>query len=94
LDNPAGQEGGVLPSTAEAMAALKNIKVQLIDRGEVIQLFAKPRGDGLDSILGNLEQMVFGEPTYPTIESKAAHLLSFMVKNAAALFFVCVFFTP
>ncbi|MBF0657875.1 virulence protein RhuM/Fic/DOC family protein [Psychrobacter sp. NG25] len=81
LDNPAGQDGGVLPSTAEAMAALTNLKSQLMDRGEATELFAKPRGDGLDSVLGNLQQTVFGEPAYPTIESKAAHLLYFMVKN-------------
>ncbi|MGE6245965.1 RhuM family protein [Psychrobacter proteolyticus] len=81
LDSPAGQEGGILPSTAEAMAALTDLKTQLIDRGEATELFAKPRGDGLDSVLGNLQQTVFGEPAYPTIESKAAHLLYFMVKN-------------
>lgn len=81
LDSPAGQDGGVLPSTAEAMAALTDLKAQLIDRGEATELFAKPRGDGLDSVLGNLQQTVFGEPAYPTIESKAAHLLYFMVKN-------------
>ena len=81
LDDPAGQEGGILPSPTEAMAALTDLKAQLIDRGEATELFAKPRGDGLDSVLGNLEQTVFGEPAYPTIESKAAHLLYFMVKN-------------
>lgn len=81
LDDPSGQEGGVLPSPAEAMAALNNLKSQLIERGEATELFAKPRGDGLGSVLGNLEQTVFGEPAYPTIESKAAHLLYFMVKN-------------
>ena len=81
LDSPAGQDGGILPSTAEAMAALTDLKAQLIDRGEATELFAKPRGDGLDSVLGNLQQTVFGEPAYPTIESKAAHLLYFMVKN-------------
>ncbi len=81
LDDPAGQDGGVLPSTVEAMAALNTLKAQLIARGEATELFAKPRGDGLDSVLGNLEQTVFGEPAYPTIESKAAHLLYFMVKN-------------
>ena len=32
-------------------------------------------------LFGNLEQTVFGEPAYPTIESKAAHLLYFVVKN-------------
>ena len=81
LDNPAGEDGGILPSPTEAMAALTDLKAQLIDRGEATELFAKPRGDGLDSVLGNLEQTVFGEPAYPTIESKAAHLLYFMVKN-------------
>jgi prophage maintenance system killer protein len=81
LDDPAGQVGGVLPSTADAMAALNQLKAQLMERGEATDLFAKPRGDGLDSILGNLEQTVFGEPAYPTIESKAAHLLYFVVKN-------------
>lgn len=81
LGAPVGQAGGVLPSTAEAMTALTHLKTQLIARGEATALFAKPRGDGLDSILGTLEQTVFGEPAYPTIESKAAHLLYFMVKN-------------
>lgn len=45
------------------------------------QLFATPRADGLSSIFSILEQSVFGEPAYPTIESKAAHLLYFVVKN-------------
>jgi len=32
--------------------------------------------------LGNLEQTVFAEPAYPTIESKASHLLHFaVIKN-------------
>ena len=50
-------------------------------RGEATDLFARERGDGLDALLGNLEQSVFGEPAYPSIESKAAHLLYFIVKN-------------
>lgn len=32
-------------------------------------------------MLGNLDQSVFGEPAYPAIESKAAHLLYFVIKN-------------
>lgn len=81
LDDPSGQEGGVLPNSTDAMQSLNDLKAQLMDRGEATDLFAKPRGDGLDSIFGNLDQSVFGEPAYPTIESKAAHLLYFMVKN-------------
>jgi prophage maintenance system killer protein len=81
LDEPKGQTGGDLVSPELAMNSLNELKQQLIERGEATDLFAKPRGDGLASLLGNLEQSVFGEPAYPTIESKAAHLLYFVVKN-------------
>lgn len=81
LDEPQGQTGGVLPTETEAKSALANLKISLMQRGEATELFAKERSDGLSSILGNLEQTVFGEPAYPSIESKAAHLLYFMVKN-------------
>ncbi len=81
LVNPKGQTGGVLATPEDAMQSLNELKAQLMARGEATELFAKPRGDGLASLLGNLEQSVFGEPAYPTIESKAAHLLYFMVKN-------------
>ena len=60
---------------------LGELKRQLVARGEATELFATPRTDGLTGIFGNLEQSVFGEPAYPTVESKAAHLLYFVVKN-------------
>jgi hypothetical protein len=81
LNEPAGQAGGNLPSDQQASEALAQLKQNLIARGEATELFAKPRGDGLSALLGNLNQSVFGEAAYPTIESKAAHLLYFMVKN-------------
>jgi len=81
LNEPQGQAGGVLPTEMEAKQALSDLKVSLIQRGEATDLFAKERSDGLSSILCNLNQSVFGEPAYPSIESKAAHLLYFLVKN-------------
>ena len=81
LIEPQGQAGGMLPTETEAKQALSNLKTSLIQRGEATELFAKERSDGLGSILGNLDQSVFGEPAYPSIESKAAHLLYFLVKN-------------
>lgn len=81
LDEPNVEEGGILPTPNEAMALLNELKAQLMAKGEATALFANPRGDGLASVLGNLQQTVFGEPAYPSIESKAAHLLYFMVKN-------------
>ena len=81
LDEPSGQAGGNLPSATDAMSSLVQLKQSLIERGEATELFANPRDDGLAGIFGNLDQTVFGEPAYPSIESKAAHLLYFVVKN-------------
>lgn len=81
LEEPAGQSGGTLPTPEAAMASLGQLKQQLIERGEASPLFAQVREVGLESIFGNLDQTVFGEPAYPTVESKAAHLLYFVVKN-------------
>lgn len=81
LAEPAGQPGGRLPAEPEATASLQALKKSLMARGEASDLFAQPRGDGLAALLGNLDQSVFGEPAYPTVESKAAHLLYFVVKN-------------
>ena len=81
LSEPKAQAGGTLPTVGEALAALAQFKQQLIARGEATELFARERDGGLEALLGNLEQTVFGEPAYPSIESKAAHLLYFVVKN-------------
>ena len=81
LEEPAGQSGGVLPSPEVAMEAIQELKRQLVTRGEATELFAQVRETGLAGIFGNLDQSVFGEPAYPTVESKAAHLLYFVVKN-------------
>ncbi|MFN3714543.1 MAG: RhuM family protein [Alcanivoracaceae bacterium] len=81
LTDPEAQPGGTLPSLAEARAALDNLKAELIGRQEATDLFARDRGEGLASLLGNLDQTIFGEPAYPSVEAKAAHLLYFVVKN-------------
>ena len=82
LEEPKGKKGGVLPRLEDAEKGLCDLKKQLMERGEATELFANLRSkDGLAAIFGNLEQTVFGEPAYPTVESKAAHLLYFVVKN-------------
>lgn len=62
-------------------AAVARLKADLFARGEATELFGREPKDGLAALLGNLDQSVFGDPAYPTIESKAAHLLYFVVKN-------------
>ncbi len=81
LSEPPSETGGTLQSEKEARAALAGLKKELMTRGEATELFAQERKDGLASLLGNLEQTVFGKPAYPTVESKAAHLLYFVIKN-------------
>ncbi|OIQ77331.1 toxin Doc [mine drainage metagenome] len=97
LSEPPSHPGGVLPSLQQAREHIATLKRDLRSRGDASDLFAQERGDGLAAILGNLEQTVFGEDAYPDIESKAAHLLYFVVKNhpfadgnkrSAALLFV------
>jgi prophage maintenance system killer protein len=81
LTDPKGHSGGSLPSLDEALAGIAQLKTDLMAKGQASDLFGRVREDGLASILGNLEQTVFGEPAYPTLESRAAHLLYFIVKN-------------
>ncbi|HNB90156.1 MAG TPA: virulence protein RhuM/Fic/DOC family protein [Plasticicumulans sp.] len=81
LTEPATQAGGCLPTPAEARTALAELKAGLQARGEAGELFARERGNGLEALLGNLDQTAFGEPVYASVESKAAHLLYFVIKN-------------
>ncbi len=81
LTDPNGTTGGVIPSLNEVRQSIAGLKADLMSRGEASDLFGLERGDALAAILGNLDQSVFGEPAYPTIERKAAHLLYFVIKN-------------
>ncbi|MFA5663665.1 RhuM family protein [Castellaniella sp.] len=81
LTQPPGSPGGALPSTDEARSGIARLKADLMARDEATALFGNEREGGLSAILGNLDQTVFGEPAYPTAESKAAHLLYFIIKN-------------
>ena len=77
------------------------VKITADGKGEASDLFGRERDNGLSAILGNLDQSVFGEPAYPSIEAKAAHLLYFVVKNhpfsdgnkRSGAFFICRFLT-
>jgi prophage maintenance system killer protein len=81
LVEPQGIAGGTLPTASIARVAIQRLKQDLVARGEATDLFGREREEGLASLLGNLDQTAFGEPAYPTIESKAAHLLYFVIKN-------------
>jgi prophage maintenance system killer protein len=97
LTDPIGTKGGLIPTIQEVRKSIETLKKDLVKKGEASDLFGRERGDGLEAILGNLKQTVFGEEAYPTLEKKAAHLLYFIIKNhpltdgnkrSAALLFV------
>jgi len=81
LTEPKTKAGGKLASLKEIRKSLAQLKSDLIAKKEATELFAKERQDALEGLLGNLEQTVFGKPAYPSLESKAAHLLYFVIKN-------------
>jgi len=81
LTEPVQVPGGALPPLDEARALVTGLKADLMTRGEATSLFAQERDDAFAALLGNLDQTVFGEPAYPSVEAKAAHLLYFVIKN-------------
>jgi len=64
-----------------ARSTIRMLRDDMVARGEDPGLFGQERGEGLESILLNIEQTWDGEPLYPTVESRAAHLLYFVVKD-------------
>ena len=81
LAEPPTQSGGTLPTPDEARRELSRLKADLSARGEATDMFACEREDAFAALLGNLDQTVFGDPAYPSVEAKAAHLLYFVIKN-------------
>jgi len=58
------------------------LKQQLIAQKQTTELFAQEKEAGVfEGIFGNIMQTAFGKDVYPSIESKAAHLLYFVIKN-------------
>ncbi|HEY5998319.1 MAG TPA: virulence protein RhuM/Fic/DOC family protein [bacterium] len=64
-----------------ARAAITGLRVPLAARGEATGLFGQERAEGLGAILAAIEQTFGGEPLYPTVQARAAHLLYFVIKD-------------
>jgi prophage maintenance system killer protein len=66
----------------ELVDSLTVLKRELLKKGEATENFAQPRtAQSLEGIVGNVMQSFGGQAVYPTVESKAAHLLYFIIKN-------------
>lgn len=58
------------------------LRDDLIAKDQATMLFAQEKESwSLEWILGNMYQTAFGQDVYPSTESKASHLLYFLVKN-------------
>jgi prophage maintenance system killer protein/prophage antirepressor-like protein len=66
----------------DLVAGIAEFKKELQKQGEASELFATEKNQGaVEGIMGNVMQTFGGKELYPSVESKAAHLLYFMVKN-------------
>lgn len=65
----------------DTLAAIAQLKAELISKGEATELFAQLRGEGLASAIATIEQGFGNELFYPNVASRAAHLLYFVIKN-------------
>ncbi len=77
--SPAGKMARL--TLAQANQQIAKFKKALAAKGEASALFGEPRGDGLAGLLGAIEQTFGGTALYPNIETRAAHLLYFVIKD-------------
>ena len=66
---------------ARVREAINTLKARLVEKGEATALFGQERGEQLAGLLGSIEQTFGGEPLYPSVEEKAAHVLYFVIKD-------------
>ena len=68
-------------SLDDARTVIARLRESLAERGEATDLFGAERGDQLHGLLGAIEQTFGGQPLYPTVQARAAHLLYFVIKD-------------
>jgi prophage maintenance system killer protein len=68
-------------SFEEARSSVARLRDDLSARGEAGLLFGRDAANGLARILASIEQTFDGEPLYPSAQSRAAHLLYFLIKD-------------
>jgi prophage maintenance system killer protein len=61
--------------------AVADLRADLASRGEAGGPFGQERGDDLSRILAAIEQTFDGQPLYPSVQVRAAHLLYFLIKD-------------
>lgn len=81
-ERPAHPAAPTTPLTLEdARAVIRSLRKDISSRGTTCTFFGQERGDGLVGILGAIEQTFGGDPLYPSAQTRAAHLLYFVIKD-------------
>jgi len=81
LAKPKGKKRGRKLTYQECASVLDEVRERLIEKSEATDLFAREHGGEFEGIVTGLYQAFGGAELYPTIESKAAHLLYFIIKD-------------
>lgn len=74
-------QSSIVLAHENALAAINEFKSSLLAIGEATELFGNERNDQLQSILSNLDQTMFGEELYRSVEEKAANLFYMVIKD-------------
>ncbi|HAI97133.1 MAG TPA: hypothetical protein DCL50_06765 [Methylococcaceae bacterium] len=82
LSELAAKQADMQPLVFETvLAAVSELKQELMTKGEATALFGQLRGDGLASAIATIEQGFGDELFYPNVASRAANLLYLVIKN-------------
>ncbi len=65
----------------DARIVIASLRESLAERGETTDLFGAERSDQLHGLLGAIDQTFGGQPLYPTVQARAAHILYFVIKD-------------
>ncbi len=65
----------------DARQSVVDLQAKLASSGEAGVLFGQERGSALDRIIASLEQTFSGKSLYPNVQTRAAHLLYFVIKD-------------
>ncbi len=65
----------------EAKDAIEQLKNELVKQGEASEIFGREKAGEFDGIVGNIYQTFGGDDLMPSVETKAANLLYYIIKD-------------
>jgi prophage maintenance system killer protein len=81
LPDRTGKAPEYILQEADCQAVITELRNNLMRKGEASNLFGHEKNKSFNGIIGAVNQTIFGEDAYPSVEQKAAHLLYFTIKN-------------